>query len=247
MTANKRTDPTWALCFYFSFDKKSPLICRNSGVIRKSCSFTQAQRLYFFAQIVSKDSHKMKPAQTVLFGISSWSAALVYEPPVDHLCCNVLSEKSLSCHQFAREGSSGRMSPCPWSSPGNLLLMLPDMVIWHLQQVVPRRSGHSVSVTPLWSKYHVTGQCSPPQKHQEVNSWPFLFRTDLILHIAKQYQFALHRCWNWQHSKTSHKNVYKFSEYDLYLIVITQHFFRKSHTTLESTGLQIKSQPVGEP
>lgn len=90
----------------------------------------------------------MNSAQTVLFWIGSWNAAIVYEPPVDHLCCCVLSEKSLSCRRFAREGQSGHMRPCPPSSPGNLLLMLADMVMWHLQQVLPRRSGHSVTVTP---------------------------------------------------------------------------------------------------
>lgn len=50
---------------------------------------------------------------------------------------------------FTRERLGGhRMRPYPWSSPGNLLFLLPDMVMWHLQQVAPIRSGHSVTVTP---------------------------------------------------------------------------------------------------
>lgn len=51
--------------------------------------------------------------------------------------------------QFARGKQGGRrMRSYPWSSPGNFLFLLPDMVMWHLQQVAPIRSEHSVTVTP---------------------------------------------------------------------------------------------------
>lgn len=51
--------------------------------------------------------------------------------------------------QFARGKQGGRcMRSYPWSSPGNFLFQLPDMVMWHLQQVAPIRSEHSVTVTP---------------------------------------------------------------------------------------------------
>lgn len=99
------------------------------------------------------------------------------------------------CTCFRASGSSVCcglcMRPYPWSSPGNFLFLLPNMVMWHLQQVVPIRSWHSVTVTHTHTTPPTPGpntmwQGNRARNHQDLIIWPFPFRFDLFRWILSK-------------------------------------------------------------
>jgi len=173
LTANKRTNHNWKVMSWFVLFQRFPeYVC---WAVSTSGSRAEQTEYVLMKNRIEESS----------LGRAVWLPEVLYLYLSQQIIRAAASCKGSAWVAYVCQEKAGW--PYPWSSPDNILFLLTDMLMWHLQQVAPIRSVPSVTVTPPKVQIPCDSATEPsPKNHHDLFNAPFPFSVDLFPWIFLQ-------------------------------------------------------------